>query len=225
MTKWILRSAVVALVTLAALGLAPSASAINGPSILWYDAYWSTPCSGSGWGAVTFSYEEMMPAGYTVRNMIAQVSPTYGDWLMESEHTFPAFWFQAGDATYGVPFDGSFERHLDLYAPDGSLLSTASFYANCVTGELRVMTSEIYAIHEPDPAHRVQATVLVDTAVYSLPDPSTALGDTLLAGQDWFVVGETTGTDGQLWYEVFVGGAHNAYVPASTLYLPYPLPD
>ena len=34
-----------------------------------------------------------------------------------------------------------------------------------------------------------------------------------------------TGSDGALWYEVFVGGPQNAWVPADALSLPYPLPE
>ncbi|MBN1203267.1 MAG: hypothetical protein JXJ20_15575, partial [Anaerolineae bacterium] len=72
----------------------------------------------------------------------------------------------------------------------------------------------------------VQAKVLFDVNVHSEPNPDAAIpGAVLLAGQDWFVVGSVVGTDGNLWYEVFVGGAHNGFVPAAAMSLPAPLPE
>jgi hypothetical protein len=138
-----------------------------------------------------------------------------GEWLITSPRSGPQI--VSGGSMVS---DGWIRLSLKVYNPDGTLSTTSSAYFECPAG---IATVQYYdgtpGILPPDPAHRVMGTVLHDTPVYSEPGPDYSLKDTLKAGQTWFVVSATTGTDGKQWYEVFVGGVNNAWVPASAIQL------
>jgi hypothetical protein len=217
---------VLGLAALFVLALVPAASAQSSGYEVFANAGWLVPCA-EGWGGVvTVTADIYAPTGSEEEGLYADYSP---NWI-------PAYWevtwvangfFKVDSQTWGffVPDEGFVYEAHDLYAEGGGYIASVEIYAECPSGLIEVYNNSIYGVHMPDPAERVQAKVLFDVNVHSEPNPDLAIpGAVLLAGQDWFVVDSVVGTDGNLWYEVFVGGAHNGFVPAAAMSLPAPLP-
>ncbi|MBN1201903.1 MAG: hypothetical protein JXJ20_08625 [Anaerolineae bacterium] len=221
----------VALAVVVALTLIPAVSAQDSGYIVYVDAGWM-----DGFGCdngllpfaiVTLTMEVYKPTGTTEvgATEINSFWQDGQDYAWGWEWTTPDGFYFTGLAEAWVSLDGSIYESRDLYAPGGGYVATVELYAECPSGIIEIYHNSIYGVHMPDPAERVQAKVLFDVNVHSEPNPDAAIpGAVLLAGQDWFVVDSVVGTDGNLWYEVFVGGAHNGFVPAAVMSLPAPLP-
>ncbi|MBN1202854.1 MAG: hypothetical protein JXJ20_13480 [Anaerolineae bacterium] len=218
---------VLALVTVTALALIPTASAQDSGYVVFTTGTWVGECGKTflGFGIVEFTANIYAPTGSWEEGYHEMINdPLIGD--VRNDWTWPGF-HKVDQETWrmGVPENGSIAHVRELYAEGGGYVASVEIYASCVTGEIIVYNNSIYGVHMPDPAERVQAKVLFDVNVHSEPNPDLAIpGAVLLAGQDWFVVSSVVGTDGNLWYEVFVGGAHNGFVPAAAMSLPAPLP-
>ncbi|NDJ75161.1 MAG: hypothetical protein GYB65_02790 [Chloroflexi bacterium] len=218
-----LKHSVAVIVVLAALlVLVPGASAA--PDNFFVFANPSAVNCALGYVEVDWTYSFL--ANSLVRETVTFAFPPAPSITNAYENIIPADERLSERRPVPVPMIGYIEYTIEVYNPDGSLASRSTIFAECPSGVVTITTIDnIPGILPPDPSQRVQADVLVTTPVYALPDPGTALDDTLLAGQQWFVVAEVTGTDGELWYEVFVGGTNNAYVPTYTLSLPGPIPQ
>jgi hypothetical protein len=184
-------------------------------------------CTAAG-GDVRLLNDTNVPAGYRWRDHFVRISQdSLGNMDIVTE------WVQATDRYrenevrnfYTVPADGSITDTFEVYTPGGVLVSSVTVYASCPDGTIRVTNFSLDGINQPAAEDRVMAHVQFDTPVYAQANPATPLADTLKAGQTWFVVNDTTGTDGALWYEVFVGGPQNAYIPANTVTLDGPVPE
>jgi hypothetical protein len=212
-------------VVLIMLALVPSASARTDWRFVFTRAYWDLPCGPHG-GVALAEGEIYLSEGYTltVHEKFSDPSGTY-----TYEGTGPTFSESYSGLIFGalVPPDGSISLTFELRAPDNPdlLISVAFFHASCPSGEIWGSGLTIYGPHEPDPAERVMGTVQYDTPVYAEPDPAQALVDVLKAGQTWFVVAETTGTDGKQWYQMYAGGWNDPWVPASAMALDGPIPQ
>lgn len=166
-----------------------------------------------------------VPSGYTVKEHIVDIWGAYWTSISgQSYHEYNYTWSGPFNRTqainYWIDIDGGSLYHsLEMYAPGGLLVSSTEVSMGC-PGGVSSHGGDIYGPMPPDPDSRVMGTMLVDSPVYSDPNPNAALSDTLLkAGQTWFAVKQVTGTDGNKWYEIFVGGWNNGYVPASAMSL------
>jgi len=219
------RLAVVVLLLATVFSVAPRASAQEGtPYILYANIEWLLECGPDsvGWYIVDFGVS--VAPGYTIKETGTQVSAgdfESGTWVDEWVAT--GYEFLKYEVSW-VPYDGSWSVQYDVLASNGQLMSSTKFVADCVTGLAWTSYSDIYGINEPAANARVMGNVLVDTPVYAEANPTTALKPELKAGQTWFIVGQTTGTDGAVWYKVFVGGLNAAYVPAYTMTPQGPIP-
>jgi hypothetical protein len=198
----------------------PVAFAQDSGRAAYTNGAWKVECSSFG-GIVSYTVDMYVPGGAVVD--IDRVR-SYGDgnrrtWDLQQQ----GVWATSGSRLLWVPAGGTVQETVKLYAAGGQIVATVHLYANCATGEIAIDNSS--GIHQPEAGERVQGLMLVDTPVYAEPNPDMALIDLMLReGQTWFIVGSTTGTDGNLWYEVFVGGAQNAYVPAEAVALSGPVP-
>ncbi|HEX3051117.1 MAG TPA: hypothetical protein VHP83_10720 [Aggregatilineaceae bacterium] len=221
------RMAVVVLVVATVFGVAPQASAQDGtPSVVINNLAWDVPCSsGSTMATFTYDYISSLAPGYKLTETWYGWSASLGT-LFDGGYEFisSSFYAYVFHGGLPVPSDGYRVNQIDIYAPDGTHLSTDTLMADCTTGELWGPYADVYGINEPAADKRVMGNVLVDTPVYSEPSPTAALKPVLKAGQTWFIVGQTTGTDGALWYKVFVGGKNYGFVPASTMAPQGPVP-
>jgi hypothetical protein len=208
------------------LALAPSASARTDWRFVFTRAYWATPCDAHG-GLVLAEGEYILPDGFELTVHETLTDPVTGTQTFDITIPTPAMSFSGVVGAAFVPAGGTASATFELRPPDNPnlLISVGMLYASCVTGEVRGSGLTIYGPHEPDPAERVMGTVQYDTPVYAEPDPTQALADTLKAGQTWFVVAETTGTDGQHWYQMYAGGWNDPWVPASAMVLDGPVPQ
>ncbi|MBI5958912.1 MAG: hypothetical protein HY866_09270 [Chloroflexi bacterium] len=202
--------------------LFPSGSALGYPGDTISEVEWVYPCD-SVVGAVGFHFVYYIPVGYKVVDIETGSSPTWGDYYWSNEFVVEGSPLNADfyDVIV-VPPDGWFEYRAEIFAPDGTLVTSVFVLGSCPDGLIRTASNNIYGINPP--TQRAMGFVNYDTPLYSEANPSTVRTETLTAGQTWFVVAEKTGTDGQPWYEVFVGGYHNAFVPADALTLDGPLP-
>ncbi|MBN1203266.1 MAG: hypothetical protein JXJ20_15570 [Anaerolineae bacterium] len=215
------------LISVMTLSLVPQTSAQDSGYIVYASGGWDIPCGEGrlGGGVAAISVDVYAPTGSMEEDTFGVTNyPFIGDfewtWAWPGFHLRDLTWYAY------VPDNGSTYETRDLYAEGGSYIASIEFYAECPSGIIEIFNNSIYGVHMPDPAERVQAKVLFDVNVHSEPNPDAAIpGAVLLAGQDWFVVSSVVGTDGNLWYEVFVGGAHNGFVPAAAMSLPAPLPE
>ncbi|HEX3054006.1 MAG TPA: hypothetical protein VHP83_25350 [Aggregatilineaceae bacterium] len=225
MKRLIARLVIVVLLVATVFAVAPQASAQDGtPSVLWANIGWFTSCGSGIDGEVIIDFAVTVFPGYSVTYSYGYTSPTYGSGSFT--YTFVELTgvnFVRSDG-FAVPFDGRTTAQYDVYAPNGVLLSSTMFFGDCATGKVWTSYGDVYGINEPAASARVMGNVLVDTPVYSEPSLTAALKPVLKAGQTWFIVGQTTGTDGALWYKVFVGGKNMGYVPASTMAPQGPVP-
>jgi hypothetical protein len=76
----------------------------------------------------------------------------------------------------------------------------------------------------PDPSIRREGTVVDNTFVYGLPEPSSATDAVLTVGQMWFAVDQEEGSDGQIWYKVYISGGYG-WVPSSAMVLNAPFDE
>ncbi|NDJ75160.1 MAG: hypothetical protein GYB65_02785 [Chloroflexi bacterium] len=129
---------------------------------------------------------------------------------------------------FGVPVvpDGTVTATVEVFNPDLSLASVSTLTATCPEGTTNVLYGDgTPGGLPPDPAARATATCAVTVPLYYAPDLNAEIpGLQLEAGQTWFVVGTTLDTDGNLWYEVYVGGPNNAYAPGYALYVSEQVP-
>jgi hypothetical protein len=217
---------VLVLVAVFALTLVPAASAQDSGYVVYTSGGWDVPCGDDVFlgGVALIAIDVYAPTGSWEEGMTGWVNdPWWGNATVE--WTWPGFHIQDFTWYVYVPDQGSIHETRTLYAEGGGYIASVEVYAECPSGVIQVWNSSIYGVHMPDPAARVQAKVLFDVNVHSEPNPDLPIpGAVLLAGQDWFVVDSVVGTDGNLWYEVFVGGAHNGFVPAAAMSLPAPLP-
>ncbi|MEB2288667.1 MAG: hypothetical protein OZ934_11190 [Anaerolineae bacterium] len=215
------RFVVVAVIAVLALGLVPSVAADEAlPRLKLFDAVWAQECD-TGFGVVDAQGDIYIPAGWSVK-----ISGS-GSWMPLSVQQVvvpTSLSFSGPMLMMPVPGDGWTQMAWALVAPTGQTVAEGILYGNCVTGELWVKSGDIYGPKPPDPDKRVMGHVQYDTPVYGMADPATALDAVLTAGQTWFVVAEVTGVDGAQWYEVFVSGFTNGYVPAAAMVLEGPLP-
>ena len=212
-------------VVLLMVAVALPVSGASNPGIAYSNIKWTTVCGAGVNGRGFFSANEdwAVPPGYTVTQRFWQNSVIEGSFDSSASWVSPGIFFNTTVSDW-VPGDGDYGWTYDMYDPSGAFVSSSTVYGNCATGELYASANNAFGMLPPDPSERVMGTVLADTAVYAEANPAMALEEVLTAGQTWFVVGETTGTDGNLWYEVFVGGAHTGYVPASSMALEGPVP-
>lgn len=225
MKRWFVRLVALVFVASLVLGVAPTASAA-GDAILtlsnngWYYACGSIDAGGYGLGLAVFDLTFLIPQGYKVVDAWAWGNDAF--WGSGSGSNTFIDAGEEGTTTWGwwIGPGGWVQETIEIYAPDGNFISGATFTANCADGGTFTANGSVYGPHEPDPAHRWMGTVLANTPVYSTPDPAAALKDALKAGQTWFAVGQQTGTDGQTWYQIYVGGWNNAWVPASVFSVP-----
>ncbi|HEX3051782.1 MAG TPA: hypothetical protein VHP83_14080 [Aggregatilineaceae bacterium] len=199
-------------------GSLPSVSAVDEPHATFSGGEWLTPAPCTADGAAMVDLDMYIPAGFTWHSRYWTESPTQGPQYYEYS------WSQAFDYVglytgyiMPVPQDGRGLWNVEILDLNGAQVSSTSVEVNCVTGAIFPTYGDVYGVHEPAADKRVMGNVLVDTPVYSEPSPTAALKPVLKAGQTWFIVGQVTGTDGELWYKVFVGSANTAYVPASTM--------
>jgi hypothetical protein len=206
------RIVAVALIALVLVTVTAPASALSGYGVEFSAAAWDIPC-GSGGGYLTFYTEFNVPKGYLVKNwyhLDGSDGITYessGEWSYGS----------TSFGTWGAPIaaNGYFHLIYNVFNPDGSFISHTEVYGSCPSGE--AWTTNDPGIQQPAADQRASGYVLADTPLYTQADPSTARSETLKTGQTWFIVGSAIGTDGNLWYEVFVGGVNTAYVPAAVI--------
>ena len=208
------------------LALTSSASAQTEWRLVFSRAYWLAPCDAHG-GLVMVEGEYILPDGFELTLRETLTDPVSGTQTFNITIPTPAMTYSGTFFGAFVPPGGSVLGVFELRSPDNPtlLISVATMYASCVTGEVWAGGITIYGPHEPDPADRVMGTVQYDTPVYAEPDPTQALSATLTAGQTWFVVAEDIGTDGQPWYQVYVGGWNKPWVPASAMLLDGPVPE
>jgi len=201
-------------------------SAAGDPGVYASNLKWTTPCgegvNGRGYYSVDGGWNA--PPGYTITQRQWQNSVIEGSFDDTYSYVSPGE-YPSGTIYDWVPGDGDYGWTVTISDPAGNFVSRGTVYGNCVTGELYLKGNNIFGMLPPDSSERVMGTVLADTAVYAEANPAMALDAVLTAGQTWFVVGQTTGTDGNMWYEVFVGGAHNGWVPASSMALEGPVPE
>ncbi|MBN1200866.1 MAG: hypothetical protein JXJ20_03320, partial [Anaerolineae bacterium] len=225
---------VLALVAVFALTLIPAASAQDSGYVVYASGGWLVDCGlagplppPDGGGVAEIVIDAYAPTGsmeegtWGMTNAPWYIDPVTGEWVYvdwEADWWWPGFHVESVNWLVYVPDGGTAHEVRDLYAEGGGYIASIEFQASCPSGEIIIFNNSIYGVHMPDPAERVQAKVLFDVNVHSEPNPDLAIpGAVLLAGQDWFVVGSVVGTDGNLWYEVFVGGAHNGFVPAAAM--------
>ncbi len=219
MKRLVLLVSVLALV----LVLVPSVLAVDGPGLEFSELDWVLPCQDYG-GYFFYRVVWNYPADYRIEYNLVSESPTQGPYSEHEEWTEnTGYGGDYYDFEY-VPPDGYTRITLEVWAPSGILVTSSEMYGECPSGVLRSPNAQIYGIQQPPSNARVNGYVLADTPVYTEADPATARSETLKAGQTWFVLGGTTGTDGKQWYEVFVGGRNTVFVPASVMTLDGPLP-
>jgi hypothetical protein len=201
-----------------------SATLNPGFFIHYYDA--QVACTSSQ-GTVHVLIDKYIPVGYISREHFIRISSVMGYSNEIHQKVWTSTLYQEGEINpfFAIPPDGSVTDTFEVYTPNGTLLSSYTVYASCPDGTVHISGATIYGINQPAAEDRVMAHVQFDTPVYGQANPATPLTDTLKAGQTWFVVDDTTGTDGALWYEVFVGGLQNAYIPATTVTLDGPVPE
>lgn len=211
-------------VLVAALSLVPSASALDGPGVEISDAEWYVPCN-SGFALVAYHITWYMNIdGVVIRETQSGSSALYGSYSESHETVVEGpGWNGTSYWPLTVPPDGYAQYTVEIWSPTDVLLTSASVYASCPDGELRVNGSALYG-NVPLPSERVMGHVQYDTPLYTEADPATVREEVLTAGQTWFVLGSETGTDGKEWYEVFVGGWNTVYVPAAAMTLDGPIP-
>ncbi|HEX3051783.1 MAG TPA: hypothetical protein VHP83_14085 [Aggregatilineaceae bacterium] len=220
MKRLAVRLATVVLLVATVFGVAPQASAQDGkPTLVFMNLTWLVPCdAGTGFGKYGYDYVYAMAPGY-------RLTETWFSWSASGgvqynggyEYIADSFFDYSSSSALFAPADGYTVNQIDIYAPNGEHLTTSTLKGDCTTGQLWGPYADVYGINQPAASARVMGTVLVDTPVYSEPSPTAALKPVLKAGQTWFIVGQVTGTDGELWYKVFVGSANTAYVPAVTM--------
>ncbi|HEX3049759.1 MAG TPA: hypothetical protein VHP83_03815, partial [Aggregatilineaceae bacterium] len=187
--------------------------------------YWVEECStATGYGAFAFDITIAVNPGYEVKVYIEQEIAGVGSYSTSLSMIATDYMYRAEETGMPLPLNAAMSLQYDVYAPTGVLVSSTMFSASCITGEVWTSYGDVYGINEPAANARVLGTVLADTPVYSEASPTAALKPVLKAGQTWFIVGQTTGTDGALWYKVFVGSANYGYVPASTMTPQGPVP-
>ncbi|HEX3051784.1 MAG TPA: hypothetical protein VHP83_14090 [Aggregatilineaceae bacterium] len=219
MKQLLMRVAVVVWLMAAVCSSAPQTFAQDGtPSAAWANIVWFENCpASSGYGVAGIDYAYAAEPGYRFSYYIEWFSSTWGGGSSSGDYVYDTYETFSVYHKWAVAYDGYIMAHYDMYAPNGVLMSSTMFRADCTTGEVWTSYGDVYGINQPAADKRVMGTVLIDTPVYSEPSPTAALKPVLKAGQTWFIVGQTTGTDGELWYKVFVGSANTAYVPAATM--------
>lgn len=182
-----------------------------------YIAY-SSPVLDCAAGTVIIQIDYAIRMGYTLTSEEVISSPSLGTTTTIFSQVVPADWEHHGLTLYwGVPADGSYSYSYTITDPGGTLISTTYFIADCTTTSITVINWDrsTPGVLPPPPTARATGIMQVDIPVHAAPSPDAALPEYILrAGQSWFVVGSTTGTDGLLWYEIFTYGPHNGYVPA-----------
>jgi hypothetical protein len=209
---------VAALIAVTLVAVTAPASALTGYGFEFSDAAWETPCGSytGGGGYLGFNVTAAVPKGYLVKNWLhldEAGGVTYDNAAEWSDGSFYS-------GHWGAPIadDGYFHLVYQVYSPGGILITQSDVYGSCPSGEARTTINDIgLSIQQPAADQRASGYVLSDTPLYSQADPGTVRSETLKAGQTWFVVGSKTGTDGNLWYEMFVGGVNTAYVPAASI--------
>ncbi|HEX3051781.1 MAG TPA: hypothetical protein VHP83_14075 [Aggregatilineaceae bacterium] len=225
MKHLLVRLAVVVLLAATVFGVAPRASAQSEAYVEFYGAEWYYPsCDPVSGNYVVFYVDYNIPAGYILHQEVSYTSALYGNFYDSMDTVSSGMSGIGSSGSAPVPPDGKTLYKAVVYAPNGLELSSTSAEADCVTGSVFNPYGDVYGINEPPASQRVLGTVLVDTPVYSEASPTAALKPVLKAGQTWFIVGQVTGTDGDLWYKVFVGGANYGYVPASAIAPQGPVP-
>jgi hypothetical protein len=213
------------IVVLMVVGLVPTASAGDTPKIMITNPFWLEPC-GADFGEIGGDMIFNVPAGY-IWGMEFSAGDNEGHSETGSiEIPVPedVVFSETGTDIFPVPSQGWIQITFIVYSPDHVYISSTSVYGNCITGQVYALYGDAASEKEPPADKRVMGTVLVDTPLYGMADPGTALSATLKAGQTWFVVGQATGTDGAVWYKVYVASPGYAYVPASAMSLAGPIP-
>jgi hypothetical protein len=202
--------------------LLPSGAALGFPGDTLSEVEWLVPCTPLG-GVVGYHFQYFLPVGYKYRDTWTGDSDTWGSYFDQQEEVVEgAPLIEDSHDFILVPPDGWFEYRAEIFAPDGTMVTSVFVRGECPLGKVFTASNNIYGINPP--TQRAMGTVNYDTPLFSEPNPDTLRSEVLKAGQTWFVIAEKTGTDGQQWYEVFVGGYHTAFVPAAALTLDGPLP-
>ena len=217
------RLVLVAVVVLMTVALALPAGAMGNVRFSMSSAGWIMDCS-AGYGLLGVNVDIYVPAGYSYSvGYSDSMGTSYSDSV---ELAGDWYWNNSAVPFLFVPGDGWSRIEYSVYAPDGLHLASGGAFANCVTDEHFAWGTEITDIQVPDASARVMGTVLYDTGVYAKADPGTQIdGAVLTQGQTWFVVSSATGSNGALWYEVFVAGLYNGWVPAASMSLEDSIPQ
>jgi len=219
MKRLLIRVAVIVWVIAVVFSVAPQTFAQDGtPAVAWANISWVADCSSSsGYGTAAIDYFFSISPGYTFSYYVEWFSVSGGGDSISGAKLYDTTETYALRHKWAAAYDGYITAQYAIHAPNGELVSSTMFEANCITGRVWTSYSDVYGINEPAADKRVMGNVLGDTPVYAEANPTTALKPVLKAGQTWFIVGLVTGTDGDLWYKVFVGSANTAYVPASPM--------
>jgi len=193
----------------------------------------SVDCSVESFGPGSYGtlgvvdYWFFVPPGYTWTEHVIDAWGDYwngvvgqtvvNEYYWESENKDSFTWHGSGTLGAWVDIDGgSFSYVMELYEPGGSLVSKTEVHFDCPGGGSSYSDAIYDSPMVPDPAIRQLGTVIADSPVYSEPSMDSPVAGTLTTvGQTWFAVDKTEGDDGQMWYEIFVGGWNNAWIPAS----------
>lgn len=176
-----------------------------------------------GWANI----EIYVPEGFTVHEQLIDVWGDYwtsqaGQQVWGFDNEFVAQQAFTISRTWGwlVDVDGGDVTHiLELYAPDGTMVAASTVHLSC--DNVSVHSGSIFNPMPPDPASRVMGTVVAESPLYSVPSLDHPIADTLVTvDQTWFVVDTMTTDDGMKWYEVFVGGWNNAWLPSTAIQTP-----
>jgi hypothetical protein len=223
MKRYFARGIVLTLIVLIVMTLAPVASAREATPGVTSDVSWVTSCGPDG-AVIEAAHTINLPSGYTLIH-----TWTWSDeWNTDSgqfvdKNKGPDTWRGSWTDTLNVPANGFFGQRWEAYAPDGTRVSDIGYEAHCPEGTVWYRGIGLGPAI-PMPTERAEGLVLTNTPVYGMADPATAVeGAVLEAGQHWFAVASATGTDGNLWYKVYIAGGYG-WVPASTMELLGPLP-
>jgi hypothetical protein len=216
------RVSVLLAIVLIVMAVVPMASARNALPGVTSDVSWVTPC-GPGGAVIEADHTIFLPPGYTLIHTY-----TWSDeWNTDSgqfkdKNQGMDTWRGSWTDTLNVPANGYFSQRWEAYAPDGTRVSDIGYNAYCPEGTVLYWGGSGPAV--PMPTERAEGIVLSTTPVYGMADPGTAVeGAFLEVGQHWFAVSSATGTDGNLWYKVYIAGGYG-WVPASAMQLLGPLP-